>query len=101
MWLLQPAKGRSAIRNVWRDWLRATPDYRMELVSVATEPATNDVFVMWRATGMSRLSLIPHRTPTNKPFEHTGVTRCVDGCGVCGGWLGAREEQVGCGGRCR
>lgn len=79
MWLLQPAKGRSAIRNVWRDWLRSIPDYKFEVLHVATEPTTNDAFVMWRATGMARLSLIPQRPTTNKPFEHCGVTRSAAG----------------------
>jgi hypothetical protein len=77
MWLLQPAKGRTAIRNVWRDWLRSIPDYRIDVLHIATEPATHDAFVMWRASGMARLPLVTQRPTTNKPFEHHGVTRCV------------------------
>jgi len=76
MWLLQPAKGRAAIRNIWRDWLRCVPDYKMDVLDIATEPTTYDAFVMWRASGVARLSLIPQRPTTNKPFEHYGVTRC-------------------------
>lgn len=75
MWLLQPAKGRTAIRNLWRDLLRSIPDYRLDVLHIATEPATNDAFVMWRASGMARLPLVPQRPITNKPFEHCGVTR--------------------------
>jgi hypothetical protein len=81
MWLLQPAKGRTAIRNVWRDLLRSIPDYKIDILHIATEPASNDAFVMWRASGTARLSLIPQRPTTNKPFEHCGVTRW--GCRSC------------------
>jgi N-acetylglutamate synthase/N-acetylornithine aminotransferase len=75
MWLLQPAQGRTAIRKVWRDWLRSVPDYHMDVIDVASDAATNDAFVMWRASGMAKLSLIPQRPTTNKPFQHYGVTR--------------------------
>lgn len=75
MWLLQPAQGRTAIRKVWRDWLRSVPDYQMDVIDIASDTATNDAFVMWRASGMAKLSLIPQRPTTNKPFEHSGVTR--------------------------
>jgi hypothetical protein len=77
MWLLQPAKGRTAIRKVWRDWLRSVPDYQIEPVQLAVEAATSDVFVLWRASGQAKLSMIPQRPTTNKPFEHYGVTRCA------------------------
>jgi hypothetical protein len=83
MWLLQPAKGRTAIRKVWRDWLRSVPDYQIEPVQLAVEAATSDVFVLWRASGQAKLSVIPQRPTTNKPFEHYGVTRCAeDGGGI-------------------
>ncbi|WIA36512.1 hypothetical protein OEZ86_007806 [Tetradesmus obliquus] len=75
MWLLQPARGRTAIRKVWRDWLRSVPDYQIEPVQMAVEAATSDVFVLWRASGQAKLSVIPQRPTTNKPFEHYGVTR--------------------------
>lgn len=75
MWLLQPAKGRTAIRKVWRDWLRSVPDYQIDVIDCASQPETNDAFVMWRASGVAKLSLIPQRPTTNKPFEHYGVTR--------------------------
>lgn len=78
MWLLQPAKGRTAIRKVWRDWLRSVPDYQIEPVQLAAEPASSDVFILWRANGQAKLSVVPQRPTTNKPFEHYGVTRC--GC---------------------
>lgn len=75
MWLLQPAKGRTAIRKVWRNWLRSVPDYQIDVIQIATEPATSDAFIMWRASGMPKLSVIPQRPTTNKPFEHYGATR--------------------------
>lgn len=75
MWLLQPAKGRTAIRKVWRDWLRSVPDYQIEVIQIATEAASSDAFIMWRASGVAKLSLVPQRPATNKPFQHYGVTR--------------------------
>lgn len=75
MWILQPVKGRTAIRKVWRDWLRSVPDFQLELVAIAAEPATNDAFILWRASGEAKLSLVPQRPTTHKPFEHYGVTR--------------------------
>lgn len=96
MWLLQPAKGRTAIRNVWRDLLRSIPDYKIDILHIATEPASNDAFVMWRASGTARLSLIPQRPTTNKPFEHCGVTRWgCRSCSVAAGWSAVTPGVLG------
>lgn len=75
MWLLQPAQGRLAIRKVWRNWLRSVPDYQITPLAVAAEPASDDAFVMWRASGVAKLPLVQSRPTTNQPFEHYGVTR--------------------------
>jgi hypothetical protein len=77
MWLLQPAKGRTAITHLQRDLLRCIPDYSIAVVSVSTEPASRDAFVLWHASGTAKLSVIPQRATTGRPFEHAGVTRCV------------------------
>lgn len=98
MWLLQPALGRTAIKHVWRDWLRSVPDYTVEVVATAENEAKGDVFVLWRASGMARLPLVRRHPTTNRAFEHYGVTRLHFNAAGCmtdqWTWRGATTDEA-------